>query len=107
MKALENYANVLGSERRALLASLTLGPSKDNTLFEDSAGTLSSGSGPFLFAGVQRQGSVRRAALAFDLDAAGIPPGSTIDEVALELSVESSNSASDLAKNGGLRASNV
>ena len=89
---------VLGFEtldRRVLLAGLTLTPSKDNTLFEDAAGARSSGSGPSLFAGVQRQGSVRRAALAFDLDAAGIPAGSTIDEVALELSVESSNSAGD------------
>ncbi len=67
--------------------TVTLTPSKDNTLFESSTGDLSNGAGSFLFAGrtLQPDGaSIRRALLAFDI-AGAIPAGSTIDGVTLTL----------------------
>ncbi len=58
--------------------SVTLSPAKDNTLYEDAAGSLSNGVGQFFFAGrtAQATGSIRRALVAFDVSS--IPAGSTI-----------------------------
>lgn len=68
--------------------------SKDNTLYEDATGQWSNGSGQFMFAGqTQMSGGSgepvekRRAVFAFDIAAAGIPAGSTIDSVRLELTM--------------------
>jgi hypothetical protein len=70
--------------------TVTLEPSKDNTLFEHPTGALSNGAGEFLFAGRTLQGSNdrRRALLAFDV-AANLPAGSEITgaELTLEMSL--------------------
>jgi len=68
---------------------VTLGPSRDNTLFEDPAGNLSNGSGPHLFIGRTSLGGgdlIRRAVLAFDI-ASNVPQGATINNVSLTLSM--------------------
>jgi outer membrane biosynthesis protein TonB len=42
---------------------VTLSPSKDNTLYEDAAGSLSNGAGQHFFSGNTSAGSVRRGSL--------------------------------------------
>lgn len=67
--------------------SVTLAPSKDNTLYEDAAGALSNGAGIYFFVGrtLQPDGaSLRRGLLAFDI-AGNVPAGSTIDSATLTL----------------------
>jgi hypothetical protein len=66
--------------------TIVLTPSKDNTLYESSTGTLSNGAGVHLFAGATRLRSLRRALLAFDV-ASQVPPGSRITRVTLTLHV--------------------
>ncbi len=65
--------------------SVTIGPSKDNTLYRES-GSLSNGAGQNFFVGHTSTltNTVRRAVIAFDI-AANVPAGSTIDSVALTL----------------------
>lgn len=70
---------------------LVLEPSRDNTLFEDTGGQLSNGSGQYLFMGrtggdkgVDRK--LRRALLSFDLSA--IEPRSQITRVELQISID-------------------
>ena len=64
-------------EDRRLLTAVTidLSPSKDNTLFESSIGSVSSGAGQHVFAGTTGQGSdnLRRAVMAFDVASVDIP----------------------------------
>lgn len=74
----------------AQAASVSLAPVRDNTLFEDAAGSLSSGAGPGLFCGRISLGSVRRALLAFD-PAGAVPAGAALDSVRLELHVQESS----------------
>ena len=57
---------------------------KDNTLYEDSSGSLSNGAGQFLFVGRTSGGSIRRGVIAFDI-AGSVPAGSTISGVSLTL----------------------
>lgn len=65
---------------------LSLEPERDNTMYEDSPGTNSNGSGSYIFAGFQASnGWSRRALLRFDLSA--IPAGSTVNSVQLSLYV--------------------
>ena len=66
--------------------SVTLTPSQDNTLYEDSTGKLSSGAGTDLFIGTTNNGSDRRALIQFDI-ADAIPDGVTITSVSLMMSV--------------------
>jgi hypothetical protein len=72
--------------------TVTLAPSKDATLIENTAGNLANGSGPALFAGRNASStqSLRRALLAFDV-AAAVPPGSTIVSARLSLNVSAAN----------------
>ena len=65
---------------------LTLEPAKDNTLYEDPAGSLSNGAGDYIFSGKDGVGTVRRALLWFDL-ASSLPAGSTIETVELTLNM--------------------
>jgi hypothetical protein len=67
---------------------VTLIPSKDNTLYEDTTGSLSNGAGAHFFAGRTNQpsGSIRRGLLAFDI-AGALPPGATISSVTLTLNM--------------------
>jgi hypothetical protein len=62
----------------------TLGPARDNTLYEHADGALSNGAGVHLFAGAINTGSLRRGVLAFDV-AAAVPAGSTITGATLTL----------------------
>jgi len=61
---------------------------RDNTLFVDPAGSLSSGAGTGLFAGNNSASNTRRALVFFDV-AAAIPAGATVDSVELRLNASS------------------
>jgi len=84
----------ISSRRRAVrreqppttLQTVVLTPSKDNTLYETSNGSLSNGAGIHLFSGLTNRGERRRALVAFDV-VSQIPPGSQITSVALKLEV--------------------
>jgi hypothetical protein len=59
---------------------------KDTTIYEDEQGSLSNGSGDFLFAGINGSNGgnrIMRSLIAFDLSS--IPPGSTIERVTLTM----------------------
>ncbi len=76
-------------ENRDLLASVTLEPTIDNSLYEDDSGVISNGEGAFLFSGKTggRGGEkLRRALVKFDV-ADQIPAGATVTSVALQLNV--------------------
>jgi hypothetical protein len=68
--------------------------SRDNTLIEDPQGSISNGSGPFLFAGRTNQSanSIRRGVIHFDM-AATVPPGARIRSVRLILFLAKGNNA--------------
>ncbi len=76
----------------AFADSITLEPTRDNTLYEDVGGALSNGAGEFLFAGRTATSSLRRAVLAFDV-AAALPAGAIVTDV--ELTLEMSMTAGD------------
>ena len=61
-----------------------LGALKDNTLYENAQGDLSNGEGNYFFAGVNGQGWILRAPIAFDV-AGSVPFGATIVSVTLNL----------------------
>lgn len=66
---------------------VTIGPSKDNTLYEDITGALSNGAGESFFVGrvnLTGQTLIRRGLLAFDV-AGSVPSGATILGVTLTL----------------------
>ena len=65
-------------------STVSLNPSKDNTLYESDTGSSSNGAGAYLFVGKTNSGSIRRAVIAFDI-AGQIPTGSTIKSVTLTL----------------------
>src|SRR3954469_4349976 len=74
--------------RSADAASVTVRPSKDNTIYGNA--DLSNGAGKFLFAGsngANGGGRALRSLLAFDL-AGQIPAGATINSVTLTLRVD-------------------
>ncbi|RMI04727.1 MAG: DNRLRE domain-containing protein, partial [Calditrichaeota bacterium] len=71
---------------------VTLFPIKDNTLYEDSTGSLSNGAGEHIFAGKNALGAIRRALLAFNV-AENIPQGATITAVTLTLHMSRTNPA--------------
>ena len=69
--------------------TVTISASKDNTLYEDAAGSLSNGAGEFFFAGRTNQTSgqaIRRGLIAFDI-AGSVPAGSKIVRVTVTLHV--------------------
>ena len=72
----------------ASAGTLSITPSKDNTLYEyDPAdGDLSNGAGFHFFAGENAMSEIRRGVLAFDI-AGSIPAGSTITAVSLTLNM--------------------
>ena len=75
--------------------TVTLTPSKDNTIYESSSGSLSNGAGSYLFAGTTGTGGAtasRRALIAFDLSS--IPAGSRVQSVVLRLSMSRTISGS-------------
>lgn len=66
--------------------NISLAPIKDNTLYEDAAGSRSNGAGEHFFVGRNNSGLIRRGVIAFDI-AGNIPTGSTINSVILTLHV--------------------
>ncbi len=74
---------VLGGGTTASGDQLTVGASKDNTLYENATGSLSNGAGNAFFAGTTDNGLIRRAVIDFDLSA--IPAGSTVSSATLTL----------------------
>ncbi len=73
-------------ELRLMPTAVTIGASKDNTLFQSAAGSLSNGAGQYFFVGrtAQPSDSLRRGVLAFDI-AGNVPAGATIISVSLRL----------------------
>ena len=67
--------------------SVDIAASKDNTLYEDFAGTLSNGSGSYTFTGrvdLAGNGNLRRALIHFEVDAF-VPVEATVTQVTLTL----------------------
>lgn len=81
-------ALIMGSALPAFAETISIEPARDNTLYENSSGTVSNGQGEYLFAGRTGQGSnsIRRGLLYFDI-AGNIPAGATIDGVSLALTL--------------------
>lgn len=71
--------------RPARTGSANLTPTKDNSLFEDGNGALSSGGGQYLFVGRTGQPNNRRALLAFGFSA--VPSTATITSAALKMNL--------------------
>src|ERR1700736_2054803 len=65
-------------EGRVVPSSITLGPSKDNTLYQSTAGDISNGAGSYFIAGLTSGSAVRRGVIDFDI-AGNIPAGATIN----------------------------
>jgi hypothetical protein len=89
MRRLATLALVLASTHLATAATITLTPSKDNSIYSEDA--LSNGMGGNLFAGNTAGGATRRALLTFDLSA--IPADATITSVTLQLYATGNQSA--------------
>jgi hypothetical protein len=75
-----------------------LAAAKDNTLYEDSAGARSNGSGAHFFAGRTQNGSTRRGLIQFDLSASGIPTGSTITSAVLTLNMSRTRAGAETVR---------
>lgn len=74
---------------------ITIGPVRDNTLFENSVGATSNGAGQHLFAGQTMFDETRRALLKFDV-AAAVPAGATVTSVTLRLHMSRTAAASEI-----------
>lgn len=83
-----SVALIMGSALPTFAETISIEPARDNTLYENSSGTVSNGQGEYLFAGRTGQGSnsIRRGLLYFDV-AGNIPAGATIDGVSLALTL--------------------
>jgi len=68
------------------MSQVTLTPSKDNTLYQHSSGSLSNGAGSYFFVGATNKGERRRAVIAFDI-AGVVPAGATIASAVLSLNM--------------------
>lgn len=70
----------------AFAEAVSINPTKDNTLYESTAGSLSNGAGEYFFAGrsLQAAEQTRRGVLAFDI-AGSIPAGAEITSATLTL----------------------
>ena len=77
-------------EGRLVPSTITIGSSKDNTLYQSSAGTISNGAGSYFIAGETSGGLIRRGVIAFDI-ADNIPAGSAINSVTLTLHMSQTN----------------
>jgi hypothetical protein len=64
---------------------VTIGPSKDNTLYQSNDGSVfSNGAGVYFFVGRTQQGEFRRGLMQFD-SAGAVPAGATITDVQLQV----------------------
>ncbi len=68
------------------LQTVTLQPTKDNTLYENTMGAVSNGAGAHFFAGLTATRAIRRGLLAFDI-AGNVPAGAQIVGAFLTLHV--------------------
>lgn len=75
---------------------VTLGPAKDNTLYQDADGFASNGMGPTMYVGRSTNGQLKRGIIAFDI-AAAIPVGSTITAATLRLNMSRTNHPQNFA----------
>jgi hypothetical protein len=82
-KALIFLVFFAGIRSAAFADTVILVPAEDNTLYEDGAGSLSNGSGIYLFAGKTGSNSLRRGLIAFDF--ASIPTNATITGATLSM----------------------
>lgn len=67
--------------------TISINPSQDNTLYENTTGNLSNGKGGYFFSGKTKNGLVRRGLLKFNI-AGLVPPGAIINTVRLNLTME-------------------
>lgn len=77
-------AVLLSSAALAHAGIVTLGASKDNTLYESSIGDVSNGAGQYCFAGKTASGAIRRALVHFDVQSA-LPAGAVIVDSTLTM----------------------
>ena len=90
---------------------MTFSPLKDNTLYEDGAGSLSNGAGAFLFAGKTGTNVLRRGLIAFDLSS--IPTNAVITGATLKMFLSQTQggpqaiTVSPVSQNWGQGASNA
>lgn len=77
-------AVVAGGAAPASASVLSIFPDRDNTLYEDAAGSISNGSGQYLFAGLTLEELSRRALLRFNV-ASQVPAGATITSASITL----------------------
>jgi hypothetical protein len=73
---------------------IILGSQRDNTLYEDSLGSVSNGSGEYFFSGKNSQNLSRRAVLAFEI-AGNVPNGSIVTQVSLTLYLSRTSSGDE------------
>jgi hypothetical protein len=78
-------AGLLPAGAPAIADQISLAPSKDATIYYDLAGATANGAGDYLFAGNNGNTEPRRTLIRFDLS--GIPAGSTIQQVTLNLTM--------------------
>jgi hypothetical protein len=79
----------------ALADSVAIASAKDNTLYEHFQGVFSNGSGRHCFAGLSGGGTIRRAALRFDV-AGSVPAGATITSATLTLNLSRTTSGAQM-----------
>lgn len=77
---------LLGVPALAWSESITLNPTRDNTLYEYATGDTSNGAGPVFFAGMNSQGHARRAIFRFDV-AGALPSGAVVTGIELVLTI--------------------
>jgi hypothetical protein len=75
---------VLTGASKSIADTILIEASRDNTLYETTEGSLSNGSGDYLFVGSTSTNHARRAVIAFD-NLSSIPAGSIVDSVRLHL----------------------
>ncbi|HEX8520854.1 MAG TPA: DNRLRE domain-containing protein [Tepidisphaeraceae bacterium] len=78
-----------------MAGSLTLTPSKDNTMFYDPNVGVSNGAGPYMFVGATAGGNVRRALMAFDITN-GLPTNASVTSATLTVNVSKAQLASNI-----------
>lgn len=77
--------------QQGLLAQIVVTPTKDNTIYESTAGNSSNGAGDYFFVGKnERSPTIRRGLIAFDL-AGKLPAGATLISATLQLQMSKSS----------------
>jgi hypothetical protein len=79
---LRDFMFILLASGSASADTVTIGPARDNTLYQELTGTISNGAGAYFFAG--QAAAIRRGLVAFDI-AHAVPSGATIEAVTLTL----------------------